>query len=129
MSVNILFFAEGEGFEPSDPVTDQRFSRPPQSSTLPTLHKTENILRRIRTEIFLTSNQDALFHLCYISSLETCRDCCMFSYLSEWWDSNPHAFRHQILSLARLPVTTHSEVLRVNVNLRFPDKCFRNRST
>lgn len=26
---------------------------------------------------------------------------------SRWWDSNPHAARHQILSLARLPVPSH----------------------
>jgi hypothetical protein len=27
--------------------------------------------------------------------------------LSGWRDSNPHASRHQILSLARLPITPH----------------------
>ena len=28
--------------------------------------------------------------------------------LCAWRDSNPHAFRHQILSLARLPITPHA---------------------
>ena len=29
--------------------------------------------------------------------------------LSKWWDSNPHALQHQILSLARIPISPHSE--------------------
>ncbi len=31
--------------------------------------------------------------------------------LSEWRDSNPYAFRHQILSLACLPFPAHSEII------------------
>ena len=31
--------------------------------------------------------------------------------LSEWWDSNPHALRHQILNLACLPFPAHSEII------------------
>jgi hypothetical protein len=30
--------------------------------------------------------------------------------LCAWRDSNPHAFRHQILSLARLPITPHAQI-------------------
>jgi hypothetical protein len=34
-----------------------------------------------------------------------------------WRDSNPHALRHQILSLARLPITPHPHVtLKRNKN-------------
>jgi len=29
--------------------------------------------------------------------------------LCAWRDSNPHAVRHQILSLARLPITPHAQ--------------------
>ena len=31
--------AEGEGFEPPEGLTPQRFSRPPQSTALPTLRR------------------------------------------------------------------------------------------
>jgi hypothetical protein len=31
--------AESGGFEPADPLTSQQFSRLPQSTTLPTLHR------------------------------------------------------------------------------------------
>ncbi len=37
-SSNLTNLAEREGFEPSDPVTGRRFSRPVHSSTLPPLH-------------------------------------------------------------------------------------------
>jgi hypothetical protein len=30
-----------------------------------------------------------------------------------WRDSNPHALRHQILSLARLPITPHAHISKV----------------
>jgi hypothetical protein len=33
-------------------------------------------------------------------------------YKCGWGDSNPHALRHQILSLARLPITTHPRIVR-----------------
>jgi hypothetical protein len=33
----IVLLAEGEGFEPPETLRPQRFSRPPQSSTLPSL--------------------------------------------------------------------------------------------
>jgi hypothetical protein len=47
-----LFFvaAEREGFEPPGAVTPQRFSRPPQSTTLPSL-------RGKSTNIFLSENK------------------------------------------------------------------------
>ena len=49
----------------------------------------------------------------------------VYIYLSGWWDSNPHAFRHQILSLTRLPipphpVKKHSNDFRSHV-CQFPD--------
>jgi hypothetical protein len=43
--------AEGEGFEPPDPAKDQRFSRPPHSTALPSLSKIEwaNIALNVRS--------------------------------------------------------------------------------
>ena len=38
-------------------------------------------------------------------------------FLCGWRDSNPHASRHQILSLARLPITPHPHVFYWTANI------------
>ena len=44
--------AEGRGFEPPDPVKGQRFSRPPQSTTLPPFRDDFSIASGVeRTEL------------------------------------------------------------------------------
>ena len=49
---NVLFLAEGEGFEPPGPgLPAQRFSRPPHSTALPPLRAAIGTIRRSRGEV------------------------------------------------------------------------------
>ncbi len=80
-------FAEGEGFEPPGPSRARLFSRQVPSTARPTL---QYLPAATRIQGVLVCNPQV-----WLISVSR--------YLCAWQDSNLHALRHQILSLARLP--------------------------
>ena len=59
IGVALIGVAESEGFEPPDGLTRQRFSRPPHSTTLPTLRRhcgKQRIIERRATFCYASEN-------------------------------------------------------------------------